>query len=119
MIIQNTNNKPSINVFYCDKFKKGDFKSLLEGIEEEGIPFSLKRKEKNDALSLSYEACISSNLGVGLGISEKEIALHFHKLNKETPLFIININSGNDVVKNLGSNAARLVKRMPFKEIQG
>lgn len=118
MSMQYTNSAPSINVFYCDRLEKGDFSALLEGIEEEGIPFRLKCEKEDDALGLSYEACISSNLGVGLGVSEIEIALHFHKLDKQTPLFTININSGNDAVKTLGSNAARLVKRMPFKEIQ-
>lgn len=111
-------NKPSINVYFYNKLDESVFKALLNGIEEEGIPYEVKPQEQNDVLSLSYDACINSNLGVGLGVSNSEIALQYEKLDKTSPLFKIEIESKKDIIRSLGSNAARLVKRMPFKEMQ-
>jgi hypothetical protein len=107
--------KPAINIYYNSQVNEDDFKLLLHGIEEEGIPYELKSSDFKDILSLSYDACIGSNLGVGLGISNDEIALHFEKLDKSSPLFRMNIKSNKSIIRSLGSNAARLVKRMPFK----
>lgn len=109
---------PSINVYYSKGLEEDGLKFLLDGIEEEGIPFKLELGEVEDAVALSYEACTSSSLGVGLGMNGKQVSLHFNKLDADAPLFVININSSNDVIKALGANAARLVKGMPFKEIQ-
>lgn len=115
---EHLNIAPSIKVYYCRGLEAGGFKALLEGIEEEGIPFVLEPGEAENAAELSYEACAASSLGVGLGVSGKQAALHFNKLDAGTPLFVININCSKDTIKALGSNAARLVKGMPFKEIR-
>lgn len=117
-MINNQMNRPSINVYYFNKIDEDDFEVLLNGIEEEGIPYEVKPRESNDVLRLSHEACIDSSLGVGLGISSGNIALQFEKLDISSPLFNIERKSKKDIVRALGSNAARLVKRMPFKEMQ-
>lgn len=113
MIVQN--DKPSIIINHNRNVNKNDIKPLLYGIEEEGIPYELKESDSDDILSLSYNACISSKLGVGLGISSSEAALHFDKLEESSPLFRIKLNSKNK--RFLGVNAARLVKKMPFKNL--
>lgn len=117
-MINNQIIKPSINVYYFNELNEGNFEYLLNGIEEEGIPYELKPSESNDSLKLSYDACIDSRLGVGLGISKSNIVLHYEKLDISSPLFIIEMKGRKELMRALGSNAARLVKRMPFKEIQ-
>jgi hypothetical protein len=115
---QSANNKPVINIYYDSRICESDFISLLHGVEEEGIPYKLFSENQTNVINLSYAACISSKLGVGLGVSKDEIALHYEKLDKSSPLFKISSNSKKNIVRALGSNAARLVKRMPFKEIK-
>lgn len=110
--------KPTIKICYSKRVEKSDIDILLNGIEEEGIPFELIEKIDGDVIDLSYEACITSSLGVGIGVSVDKIALHFEKLEKASPLFVINIDSKKDNIRSIGANAARLVKKMPFKKIQ-
>lgn len=116
---KNEANKPAINIYYSSQVDKIEEKirALLNGIEEEGIPYRLMNDNTLDILSLSYEACVSSILGVGLGVNGKEIVLHFNKLDKLQPLFRISLKSDNSAIRTLGSNAARLVKKMPFKQM--
>ncbi len=109
--------KPSIKVFYdCDHLSESDFRDVLLGIEEEGIPYDVQPKNISDVLELAYQASISSRIGVGVGISKEGIVLQYEKLKREAPLFRIKIYQ-TDQYRNLGSNAARLVKKMPFKSL--
>lgn len=119
-IVQNMKkNKPAINIYYSSKIDKNHKKIrvLLNGIEEEGIPYKLISEDETDILTLSYEACNSSILGVGLGINNEEIVLHYNKLHKSQPLFKVKLTSDNSEIRVLGSNGARLVKKMPFKQL--
>lgn len=90
---------------------------MLNGIEEEGIPFELVESSLNDITDLSYEAAIGSSLSVGLGINADEVALHFDKLPRSAPLYIIRREVDRQYMRSMGINAARLVKRMPFNDI--
>lgn len=113
----NQQSKPCIGVFYNENLKERDFCQLLYGIEEEDIPFKLTSAKNGDACQLSYEASMQSRLGVGLGISPEAYALHFEKLSREKPLFLLPADSNIEHIRALGANAARLVKRLPFKPL--
>ena len=92
-------NRPSVKVFYdCDHLSEADFVSVLLGIEEEGIPY----------------ASLNSRLGVGVGISKEGVVLQHEKLDKAAPLFKIKLYQ-TELFRKIGANAARLVKKMPFK----
>ncbi len=109
--------KPSIKIFYdCDTLSESEFRDVLLGIEEEGIPFDLQPQHYSDVLELAFKASISSRIGVGIGISKEGIVLQYEKLKKEAPLFRIKLYQ-TDQYRNMGSNAARLVKKMPFKSL--
>ncbi|SCI25313.1 Uncharacterised protein [uncultured Clostridium sp.] len=112
------NNKPVIKVFF-DKntVNETEIKEVLWGIEEEGIPYEVSSVNIESAISSGYEASLESSLGVGIGIDEKIIVLHYNKLEKDSPLFTIKRNSSSTKIRSLGANAARLVIKMPFKEI--
>ncbi len=111
--------KPTINIYYDDNFVDTSmFLELLWGIEEEGIPYSLHSQNNETSIELGYRGAEESRLDVGIGIGkDKKIILHYTKLEKERPLFTIDISSDKYVLRALGSNAARLVKGIPFKEM--
>ncbi len=108
--------KPTIKL-YVSRRSSQDYKALLCGMEEEGIPFEIEPAEVGSASVMAYAASSESRLGVGLGISESEIALHFEKLTQGAPLFLIPAESGAARLRALGANAARLVKKLPFKPL--
>ena len=111
------NNKTSIKVFYdCDNLSIVDFLNVLLGIEEEGIPYEVQEVHSSDCLELAHMASLESRLGVGVGISKEGIVLQYEKLDKAAPLFRIKLYQ-TDLYRSLGSNAARLVKKMPFKPL--
>lgn len=111
-------NRPSIKVFYdCDNLSESRFINVLLGIEEEGIPYEVEAVHNSDVLELAHQASINSRLGVGIGISKEAIVLQYEKLDKAAPLFKIKFYQ-IDLFRKIGSNAARLVKKMPFKSLE-
>lgn len=117
-VSQVNNNKPSINVFIAPEFEGTQiFNNVLYGIEEEGIPYTvdIAQDAHVETRKLSYEASNKSNLGVGVGIAEDGVSVHYEKLNQDETLFCVTSDSSLDKVRDIGSNAARIVKRMPFK----
>ena len=112
------NNKPSIKVFYdCDHLSVNDFINVLLGIEEEGIPYDIQEVHCADVLELAHNASLESRLGVGVGISKEGVVLQYEKLDKAAPLFRIKFYQ-TDQFRSLGSNAARLVKKIQFKTLK-
>ena len=110
--------RPSIKVFYdCDHLSVSDFVSVLLGIEEEGIPYDIQAVHSADVLELAHNASLDSRLGVGVGISKEGVVLQYEKLDKAAPLFRIKFYQ-TDQFRSLGSNAARLVKKIPFKTLK-
>ena len=110
-------NRPTIKVFYdCDHLSVSDFTNILLGIEEEGIPYDVQEVHESNCLELAYKASLESRLGVGIGISKEGIVLQYEKLDKAAPLFKIKLYQ-KDLFRSLGANAARLVKKMPFKPL--
>lgn len=111
--------KPEIRVYWeTGKVDESIVDEVLLGIEEEGVPFVKKGADYVDSAAvLGYKAAEASHLGVGIGIAENEIVLHFSKLKEDEPLFTIQTTKDSERLRAIGSNAARLVKRMPFKEL--
>jgi len=109
--------KPTIKVYYdCDALSVSDFIGVLLGIEEEGIPYEVQEVHESDVLELAYNASLDSRLGVGVGISKQGIVLQYEKLEKAAPLFRIKLYK-KELFRSIGANAARLVKKMPFKPL--
>ncbi len=119
MTINHGNEIPSIHVYYSSVLNDSSlFNHLLYGIEEEGIPYFLKKKEEQSAVELGYQAALDSRLSVGIGVGNNDhIVLHYSKLEKEEPLFQIDLKN-NYQQGILGANAARLVKGIPFKSFE-
>jgi hypothetical protein len=88
---------------------------LLYGAEEEGVPCEVEEREGGSAAALAYQAALASVLGVGIGVDDAgQMAVHFNKLPEGKPLFALNYRLDRDQVRRAASNAARLVKGIPF-----
>lgn len=108
--------RPSVKVFYdSNAVQPEKLKAILLGIEEEGIPYDLAGVPDSDVYEIGFKAAKASRLGVGIGVSSKKIILHFEKLDKKRPIFEIGTFEKENY-RIIGSNAARLVKKMPFKD---
>lgn len=113
-----TRKKQVIKVYYKDNIKNIDeINQVLLGMEEEGIPYEISNVSLGNSIEIGYKASLESPLGVGIGIDDDSIVLHFNKLDKDHPIFVIQFKSSSDKKRSLGANAARLVTKMPFKEI--
>lgn len=113
--------KPAINVCIDPKFEStAILNNVLFGVEEEGIPAKVISESKYQGKTtndLSYEASNSSNLGVGIGIAYDGVTVHFEKMQHGDVLFSVVIDADIQKLRDIGSNAARMVKRMPFKKL--
>jgi hypothetical protein len=90
-------------------------REALRGIEEESVPSEIKYDTADDATLLAYSAAERSTLEVGIGIDEKGLlAVHYRKLPRDRPLFLIDSTMGLGEVRKACANAARLVKNTPF-----
>lgn len=113
--------KPEIFIAKADNSSL--FQTALYGIEEEGIPFREINNDDIDNLSSmsgvekAYQAALSSQLGVGLAYDDNYAYLHQKNLPEMEPLFKVRL-SDQDNINRLGTNAARLVKGIPFKDIK-
>lgn len=106
--------KPSIQL-YADPGCSTDYlQEIMLGMEEEGIPWEFT-ETSGKAIELAFSAAQNSNLEVGVGIDSENIVLHYKKLKPEEPLFQVPTYEGAAVARNVGSNAARLVKKLPLK----
>ena len=109
--------KPTVHVLCSPDAPSAAFKELLYGLEEEGIPWENDTKA-GGALPQAWEAAQASRLGVGVGMDGQSIVLHFNKLDREQPLYRIPARSLG-LARVLGANAARLVKKLPLKPLDG
>nr|WP_239585099.1 glycerol dehydratase reactivase beta/small subunit family protein [Enterococcus xiangfangensis] len=91
-------------------------KPVLLGIEEEGIPYEEVVTTKLTLVEAAYELAANSPLEVGIVMNKDQAVLHYKKLPEDEPLFII--DTDYEELRKLGTNAARLVKRIPFKVLK-
>ena len=110
--------KPTVHVLCSPDVPEKAFWQLLYGMEEEGVRCETWTKTEGDALSLAWEGAQASRLGVGVGMDGQDAVLHVSKFDAGQPLFRIPIRSSGQV-RILGANAARLVKKLPLKPLEG
>jgi Dehydratase medium subunit. len=87
------------------------------GIEEEGIPYQIKEANIPDVVSEAYSAAQRSPLLVGMACTNEEMVVHYKNLQPDNPLFRLAqpLQQDTESLRQLGNNAARLVKGLPFK----
>ncbi len=110
--------RPTIKIYINpDHGRETTLRQLQFGIEEEAVPCEVIIADTKDAVALAWEASHASRLEVGLGLDSENLVLHYGKLDKEQPLFRIHARAQESDVRSIGANAARLVKRLPFKPL--
>ncbi|MFB0920839.1 MAG: glycerol dehydratase reactivase beta/small subunit family protein [Oscillospiraceae bacterium] len=108
--------KPSIFLYQCSDAPEFAVSSITAGIEEEGIPYILTIIPNEDVKTAAFRAADSSRLSVGIAVGGDEAAVHYSKLRKDAPLFYVKDKTFTaELLRDLGSNAARLVKGIAFK----
>ncbi len=120
MKINYGNQQPAIHVYYSSLgIDPSLFNQMLFGMEEENVPYLVKSQDERVGLKLGYLAAEDSSLGVGVGIGEDgTVILHYKRLKREEPLFQIHLQRDMKKLRKLGANGARLVKGIPFKDLE-
>lgn len=110
-------NKPSVYIGLQKKYESNHlFYNVCYGLEEEGIPFDSYFSE-DDVNQIAHDAAQKSRLGVGIAVGDDDqIVIQHKKMNVDNPFFKKKIDKYFQA-KIMGSNAARLVKGIPIKEI--
>ena len=108
--------KPNVRVLMSPDASPAALRQLTYGMEEEGIPWEVATSEGMDALALAWEGAQASRLEVGVGVDRQFVVLHYNKLAQDQPLYRVPARQ-SDQVRILGSNAARLVKKLPLKPL--
>ena len=106
---------PSIKISVLDRNSEY-IKEITYGIEEEGIPYEITEENFYDITEKAFEISQDSRLSVGIAVNSEEAVIHFSKLKKDKPLFILRLQeTETGRLRIYGSNAARLIKGIPFK----
>ena len=110
--------KPSVYIAVEDNYKNSVLLDYLcYGLEEEGIPFKMMENSAENLYSLAHQAAQASRLNVSLALGENNrVLIHHKKLEPDQPFFEKEINKEFQA-KVIASNAARLVKGIPIKDI--
>lgn len=91
-----------------------NLKPFFYGIEEEQIPSAVKDIDVADVVERAYQSALNSRLSVGVANDGNRIVVHYRNLKADQPLFDEQVTSRQQM-RDLGANAARLVKGIPFK----
>lgn len=109
-------NKPAI-IIYTHEADEDLLREVCAGIEEEGVLYEIHTRE-GELDALAYEAAKESMLGSGIGISGQRIAMQMDRVPIGRNVFELN-SPRFWQCRNIGSNSARAVKKMPFKPVNG
>ena len=110
-------NKPSVYIGLQDKYQESPlFSNICYGLEEEGIPYDYFLSDE-DVNQIAFNSAQKSRLSVGIGLGDDDqIIIQHKKLDADQPFFQKKVEKYFQA-KIMGSNAARLVKGIPIKEI--
>lgn len=118
MILQYTS-KPTILLVALKGAHLDKIAQIEYGVEEEGIPCVRHEEDKvMDVVLSAHEAATHSLLLVGIACDDRDAVLHYRTLKEEQFLYRIKDypSISHEELRAFGSNAARLVKGIPFKK---
>lgn len=109
-------NRPAI-LIYVREADQQYLHEICAGIEEEGLLYEIHERE-GELDDLAFDAAEESMLGSGIGMCGQCIAMQMRRLPKGRNVFELN-EPRFWQCRNLGSNSARAVKKIPFRTIYG
>ncbi|MCJ7501152.1 glycerol dehydratase reactivase beta/small subunit family protein [bacterium] len=108
---------PAVHIHGTGPSGSSTVESILLGLEEEGVPAEVFEAGQGPAARIAKKAADNSPLSVGIGVDDSQgvVVLHHRDLPEEKPLFILGPGVlAASPLRNLGANAARLVKGNPM-----
>ena len=107
-------NRPVVVLLLSDSCPDEWVRHIGAGCEEEGVPIAWGRRADGRASSLAKEAAVLSRLEVGIGVDRTESAVTVFSLSEHPP-YVTAFHGGDPLILRwLGHNASRLVKREPL-----
>jgi hypothetical protein len=98
-----------------DVSSRSEIMEITYGMEEEGIPYLIRTSDEKRLEDLARIASMDSQLDVGIGVDEHLTGgIYYDKLPEDHLLFRMNLLKEKEKARNMGINAARLVKGIPF-----
>jgi len=86
------------------------------GAEEEGVPTRSITLVQTDVVAAAYAAAQSSRIDVGVGVGVDRVVLHESHMPPHQPVLTFDLGADpRRVCRRIGSNAARLVARLPLR----
>lgn len=108
--------RPCIHVSLWPGTEAALYRWVQIGAEEEGVPCQLVEEEGTDLVALAYAAAQSSRFNIGVAVDEAQVVLHEMHMPPEQPVLVFNSSDQpNCFCRLMGSNAARMIVRKPFR----
>lgn len=108
-----TDEHPTINLAVHEGTGDEQLTRMLLGTEEEGVPSRMERPSELDPLTLAHHVATSSRLGTGLGIVLDYVVVITERLLEWHPHLTYFLGHSEQADQIIGSNVARLMKRLP------
>ncbi|HSK61462.1 MAG TPA: glycerol dehydratase reactivase beta/small subunit family protein [Actinomycetospora sp.] len=108
--------RPVVLVAAAGTFPAAVLRELRAGLEEEGVPHELRpgHDDEPDPTALAHRVARDSPLEVGVGLTERGIAVHHGKLPAGLPV-AVDPDVTAEVARRMGHDAARVVTGIPLK----
>ncbi|CAA9283259.1 MAG: hypothetical protein AVDCRST_MAG54-3798 [uncultured Actinomycetospora sp.] len=108
--------RPVVLVAAAGTFPAEVLRELRAGLEEEGVPHELRpgHDDEPDPTALAHRVARDSPLEVGVGLTERGIAVHHGKLPAGRPV-AVDPEVTAEVARRMGHDAARVVTGVPLK----
>jgi len=106
---------PAIHVAVLPDVESAAFRWVRVGAEEEGVPCR-EAPVQDDPVAAAYAAAQESRLGVGVAAGRGRVVLHEAHMPAERPVWELPLAGDlRQACRLVGSNAGRMVKRMPLR----
>lgn len=110
--------RPAIHVTLAGPSAPGLYRWVEVGAEEEGVPTRYVDLGELDAIPAAFAAAQGSRLGIGVAIGQGRVVLHETHMPPAHPVLSFDLGpDGRHACRLMGSNAARLVVRLPLHVI--
>lgn len=108
-------NKPTVKIYIVSIYDDL-LNEICAGIEEEGVLYEVEHQTDARVSEMAYQAANDSVVSVGIGIVHREVALHLEQCKRGLDAFRL-LSPTKEQCRRLGTNAARAVKRKPFRTL--
>lgn len=105
--------KPTVMI-YTARPDAALLREICAGMEEEGVLYEVVSAVVGDAVTLAAAASSASVLGTGLALCGSTIALHIKGMERGQTVLQYE-NATPQTARDAGANAARVIKKLPFK----